>query len=502
MFNSHLEQIKIMKNKSKYSLSIKTLFTIFIQLITSGVCFGQARTEKIEELMHYSYQTGQFNGAVMVAEHGKIIYSKGFGLANMDWDIPNQATTKFRLGSITKQFTALLILQLVEQGKIKLSEPIRTYLPDYPKSAGSKVTIHHLLSHSSGIRDYTTLSSFRNGGNQKAYTPAALIKLFSELPLDFTPGQKYSYSNSGYVLLGYIIEKVSGKTYSQCLQESILSPLKMINTGYEYSDSIIQNRANGYDVNRKKFSNAAYINMDATYAAGALYSTTEDLFLWDQALYSTQLLSSKSMDLLFTQHIPVDKNSSYGYGWFVGDVSNVTEGKLRVVQHSGSLPGFVTRVSRMPADKNLIILLNNTSSAPLREISDAIRSILYNKPYSLPKLSFAKLILEVMRNEGLSSGVEKIKEFKNSNLYTIYEIDINEAGYQLLQSGKVKEAIEVLKLNLEVFPRSGNAYDSLAEAYLKDGNKEKAILNYKKAVELDSKNKNAKKMLKKISKLM
>ncbi|SHL58230.1 serine hydrolase [Chryseobacterium polytrichastri] len=479
--------------KNLYSL--KSILLIVFYLLGLNTGFGQSKAEQIEKLMTFSHETGQFNGSLVVAEHGKVIYKKGFGLANMEWDIPNQANTKFRLGSITKQFTAVLVMQLVEQGKIKLDAPIVTYLPGYPPQAGEKVTIHHLLSQSSGIKDYTNLPGFRNGGSQNALSPEALIKLFADQPLEFEPGEKFAYSNSNYVLLGKIIERVTGSSYAQYVQDNIFTPLKMQNSGYDNSSIIVKSQARGYEQNGDGYVNASYVNMNNTYAAGALYSTVEDLFLWDQALYSPQLLSAKSLNLLFANQMAINKNSYYGYGWYVGEVSNLTKNRLRIAQHSGNLPGFVTRICRMPSDKNLIVLLNNTTNAPLREISDAISAILYDKPFTMPRISLAKTIFEIMAKQGLAMGVEKIKQLKNSEAYIIQEVDMNEGAYQLLQAGKMQEALEMLKLNAETFPSSGNVYDSLGEAYLKTGNKELAIINYKKAVELDSKNDNAKKML-------
>lgn len=483
----------------KNLLSSKPVTLTLFCLFALNVCIGKPKAEQINKLMAFCYESGQFNGSLLVVEHGKVIYEKGFGLANMEWGIPNRSNTKFRIGSITKQFTAMLVLQLVEQGKIKLDEPIQTYLPDYPSPTGEKITIHQLLSHSSGIKDYTSLPGFRNGGSQGPVTPDDLIKMFAGLPLGFDPGEKFAYSNSGYIVLGKIIEKVSGQSYAQCLQDNIFAPLKMVNSGYDNNSVLLRNRASGYQKSGGHYVNASHIDMDAAYAAGALYSTVKDLLLWDRALYSDQLLSPQSMALLFANQIPIHKNASYGYGWYVGDVPNLTKHALRVVQHGGNLPGFVTRISRMPEDRNLIVLLNNTGVAPLGEISDAIRAILYGKPFTLPKISFAKTILEVMTNQGLARGIEKMNELKSSIYYDVQEADMNEAGYYLLRAGKIEEALEILKFNAEKFPRSGNVYDSLGEAYLKAGHKEQAILNYKKAIALDPDNKNAIKALEEIS---
>tara|TARA_R110002124_G_scaffold101952_1_gene249773 strand:- start:1124 stop:2623 length:1500 start_codon:yes stop_codon:yes gene_type:complete len=499
MINNQSLKQSNMKQVSNASLTKTIVIGLLLQLVPINSTTAQTKAEKIDQLMNTYSQYEQFNGSVLVAEHGKIIYEKGFGMANMEWNLPNEVNTKFRLGSITKQFTAVLTLKLVEQGKIKLDVPITTYLPDYPKSNGDKITIHQLLTHTAGISNYTSFPNFTKDLSRNPSTPEAFVKTFADLPLDFTPGEKFSYSNSGYFLLGYIIEKVSGKSYEDYLQENILTPLKMINSGYDHSDIILKNRASGYDKKGRNYSNTSYIDMGIPYAAGSLYSTVDDLYLWDQALYTNQLLSPKSMDLLFTGYMPA-RNESYGYGWFIGEVSNGTNDKLKVTSHGGGINGFNTIISRIPADKNLVVILNNTGGTVLNEMTTSIQNILYDKPYDLPKKSLAASLLEDISDDGLVIGLEKFKENKKANNYALSEDEMNNIGYQFLQSEKVEEAVAVFKLNAEAFPKSGNAYDSLGEAYLKNGNKKLAIFNYKKSVELDPTNENGKKVLAEITK--
>ncbi|MBE8727156.1 serine hydrolase [Flavobacterium hungaricum] len=479
--------------------SIQLIALSFLVLLSTSIATAQDKARQIEDLLNKYKEYGQFNGAALVAENGKVIFKKGFGEANMEWNIPNQADTKFRLGSISKQFTALLIVKLAEEGKIKLDVPITTYLKDYPKENGDKITIHHLLTHTSGIPNYTSAPNFFKDKARNPYTPEEFVKTFSSLPLEFTPGEKFNYSNSGYFLLGYIIEKISGKTYEQYLQEIIFTPLKMVNSGYDHSDVILKNRAAGYEKHGKKVVNAAYLDMSIPYAAGSLYSTVEDLYLWDQALYTTKLLSEKAMESLFKPYISAGR-ASYGYGWFIDEVDNGTKDKIKTVGHGGGINGFNTIISRYPADKNLIVLLNNTGGTVLGEMNDAIKAILYKQPFNQPKKSLALDLLDIYTAKGLTAGNEAYKKLKNDPVYAIKEGDINRVGYQLLQDGKKKEAIEVFKINTETFPKSGNAYDSLGEAYLADGDKKLAIVNYKKSVELDPTNEGGKKVLAEITK--
>lgn len=475
--------------------SIKLILFVVIIHICSPTIFAQDKAKKIEQLLNKYNEYGLFNGSALVAENGKVIFKKAYGFANMEWNIPNKTTTKFRLGSITKQFTAFLIVKLAEDGKLKLDAPVTTYLPDYPKENGNRITIHNLLTHTSGIPNYTDAPDFFKDKSRNPYTPEEFVKTFDKLPLQFTPGEKFSYSNSGYFLLGYIIEKVSGRTYEQYLQETILTPLKMVNTGYDHSDIIIKDRASGYEKQGKSIHNAPYIDMSIPYAAGSLYSTVEDLYLWDQSLYTNQLLSEKSMDLLFKPYITTGGNDSYGYGWSVEEASNGTQNNVKIIGHGGGINGFNTIISRIPANKNLVVLLNNTGGTVLNEMNDAIRAILYNQSFDPPKKSLAIELLDVFMTKGTVDGLDTYTKLKNDPTYKIKEVDMNRVGYLLLKAGKKKEAIEVFKINVATYPKSGNAYDSLGEAYLADGNKKLAIENYSKSVEFDPTNENGKKVL-------
>ena len=481
----------------KKPIKLIALFVV-LQLFAFST-YAQDKAKQIDQLLSKYNEYGQFNGSALVSENGKVIFKKGYGFANMEWDIPNQPNTKFRLGSISKQFTALLIVKLAEEGKLKLDVPITTYLPDYPKATGDKITIHHLLTHTSGIPNYTSAPNFFKDKSRDPFTPEEFVKTFSSLPLEFTPGEKFQYSNSGYFLLGYIIEKVSGKSYEQYLQETILTPLKMVNSGYDHADIILKNRAAGYEKKGKQIINAFYLDMSIPYAAGSLYSTVEDLYLWDQALYTTKLLSEKSMESLFKPYIKAG-NGFYGYGWFLEEEPNGDKAKLKVVEHGGGINGFNTVISRIPADKNLVVLLNNTGGTILDEMNAGIRAILYNQPLKQPKRSLAFELLDVFSQKGPTAGTTTYKKLKNDPTYGIKEEDINRVGYELLQNGKKKEAIEVFKINTETFPKSGNAYDSLGEAYLADGDKKLAIENYTKSIALDPSNENGKKVLAEISK--
>lgn len=469
---------------------------IFLLTSTLNVSYSQTKIDKIDKLVSAYSEYEQFNGSILVAEKGAVIYKKGFGSANMEWNIPNQPDTKHRLGSITKQFTAMAILQLVQQGKLKLDVPVSTYLPDYPKKNGEQITIHHLLTHTSGTPNLTAFPNFFKDISPNTYSPTELVKNFADSALQFKPGEKFAYSNSGYILLGAIIEKVTGKSYEQVVQENIFTPLKMNNTGYDHHGPLLKNRASGYEKNGRTYVNSNYIDMSVPYAAGSLYSTVEDLYLWDQALYTEKLLPKKYMDMLFAKHIQSSKGY-YGYGWFMGEmlIGNTKE-KVQTTGHGGGIDGFNTLITRIPSEQSLVVILNNTGGAPLHEMTIAINGILHDKPYEFPQRSLAHSLSDWIAKDGITTAILQYKKVKDSSAYYLDENEMNGAGYQFLQSGKVKEATEVFKLNTEAFPNAWNAFDSYGEALMALGEKKLAVESYRRSVELNPANPGGIKVLK------
>ena len=462
-----------MKNKRH------VLFSLVMIAFTS-MAFAQNKAKQIDDLMRRYVDNGKFNGTVLVAENGKVIFKKGYGLANMEWGTPNEPDTKFRLGSLTKQFTSMLIMQLVEQGKLRLEGKITDYLTDYPKAAGDKITIHHLLTHTSGIPNYSDLPDYRTYERNR-FKPADFIKKFSELPLTFEPGSAFAYSNSGYVLLGAIIEKVTGKSYEKVLQENIFTPLQMLNTGYDMSSKILPNRASGHQRWNLVYENAPYIDMSIPYAAGALYSTVEDLFLWDQALYTDKLLSASSKALLFTPY-----KNDYAYGWGIGkkQVGQLKD-SIEVMNHQGAVNGFITSLIRIPKNRQLVVLLDNTGANNLSAVQNDIIKILYNQPFDLPKVSVAYVLGNAIQNNSLAAALNQYEKIKKQPAYDLNEADINQMGYNLIGVRKIKEALALMNINVIQFPRSANAWDSRAELYMLNGEKAQAIRDYKKSLELD-----------------
>ncbi len=469
-----------------FSITLSLVFILFAFRIDSH---AQDKVSKIDALIQAYTDYGQFNGSVLVAEGGKVIYKKGFGLANREWNIPNRPDTKFRLGSITKQFTSMLILQLVEQGKIDLEGKLSNYLSYYRNDTGSRVTIHHLLTHSSGIPSYTSLPNFFKDISRDPYPAEEFIKKYCSGDLEFEPGSKYVYNNSGYFLLGAIIEAITGKTYEEVLTERIFDPLGMKNSGYDRHEPITPNRAAGYSITFDGYLNAPYLDMSLPYAAGSLYSTVEDLYVWDQALYTEKLLSAKMKELLFKPHI-----SSYGYGWIIREKSLPdSEVKLTSISHGGGINGFNTLIERLIDDKHLIVLLNNTPGANLGQMSDAIIRILYDKSYTLPKRSIAEVMYKTLMERDVQFAIKQHETLKKEHPddYNFMAQELNRLGYHLLGMKKTEDAIEIFKLNIKTYPKYANGYDSLGEAYMISGKKDLAIKNYAKSLELNPNNTNA-----------
>jgi CubicO group peptidase (beta-lactamase class C family) len=485
--------------RNNFFTSRRLLFCAVIALFLSQhAAHAQDHAAKIHDVLALAHKYRQFNGSALVAQNGKVIYKGAFGPANMEWNIPNTPDSRFRLGSITKQFTAMLTLQLVEQDKLKLDAKISDYLPDYRKDVGNKVMIHHLLTHTSGIPSYTSQPGFFENVSRNPYKVDEFLKKYASGELEFEPGAKYSYNNSGYFLLGAIIERVTGKPYEQVLKENIFDPVGMKNTGYDHHDTIIPKRASGYSKTADGYTNALYLDMSIPYAAGSLYSTVEDLYLWDQSLYTEKQLSAQSKALMFKPFL-----QDYAYGWVVRNASfKQNDQPVQLITHGGGINGFTTMIVRYPKEKNLIVMLDNTGSSYLDRLSDSIARILYNQPYEPPKISIVSLLEDTIIEKGIEAGIAQYRELKakQAATYDFSEGELNQLGYRLLRSGKAKEAIEIFKLNVEAYPQAFNTYDSLAEAYASVNERELAIQNYKKSVELNPNNTNAAEVLKRLEK--
>jgi CubicO group peptidase (beta-lactamase class C family) len=361
------------------NLKIVCIILLLITAVNFKPSYSAEKSTLIDSIINEYHNQGLFNGSLLVAEEDMVIYRNGIGYANIEWNIPNTPHTKFRIASLTKQFTSMLVLQSVEQGLIALDAHVSAYLPEYPEKQGGQIKIHQLLSHTSGMPHYEAIPDFFPGNSRQPYKPTEFIRLFWNLDLMSKPGTEYSYSSFGYYLLGVILEKVHGKPYEDLLKEKILDPVGMNETVMDNHGRIEMYRAAGYDVTENGLKNASFRDMSTAFSTGALLSTVEDLYLWDRELYDDNLLPARYKNKLFKPNL-----ENYGYGWCVEKVPcDNNRDSTTVVWHWGETNGFTSRIERFIDDRKLIVLLRNTSNPPkgnLEIIAKDIRDVLYGQP--------------------------------------------------------------------------------------------------------------------------
>ena len=378
-------------------------------LLLAGATLVQNIDSRLDQIVQSYVANKQFMGTVLVARGSDVLFSKGYGSANLEWAIPNTPTTKFRLGSITKQFTAASILLLEERGKLKVDDPVKKYLPDAP-AAWDKITIFHVLTHTAGIPNFTSFPDYRTT-EAVATTPEKLVARFRDKPLDFEPGEKWNYSNSGYVLLGYLIEKISGQSYEKFLQENIFTPLGMKDSGYDSNFAVIARRATGYAPSPDGPVAAGFIHMSIPFSAGALYSTTEDLLRWEQGLFSGKVLSAASLQKMTTPF-----KSDYAFGLLV----HTDKGQKRI-EHNGGIEGFNTSMSYYPEDKLTVVVLGNLNGPAPDQIVPVLAAVAHGESVTLTserkEIMLDRKVLE--RYVGayqLASGVSMLITLDNDRL--------------------------------------------------------------------------------------
>jgi CubicO group peptidase (beta-lactamase class C family) len=340
---------------------------------------------KLEELMDTYTKQEKFNGTVLVAYKGKVLLEKGYGLRSVADSSKNDNNSIFQIGSITKQFTSTVILKLQEKKKLNIEDKLSKYFPDYPK--GDSITIQQLLTHTSGIYSYTSDRDFMENEVTKPSNRQKMMALFKDKPLDFSPGTQWNYSNSGYSLLGYIIEDVAKMPYEQAVRQYIFNNAGMWHSGFDFTHLMSKNKAVGY-FKLKKDENipAPIVDSSVSYSAGAIYSTAGDLYKWFQAMQQNKIISKESKTLGQTA-----VKNNYGFGWFIDS----TAGK-RSVGHSGGIHGFTSNMVSIPEDDACVILLSNSGSTFLEPMTKSIYAILYDKPYELPR---EKVAIELTEEE-------------------------------------------------------------------------------------------------------
>ena len=340
---------------------MKNLKTILFSMVAFLIFYSNSNAQLnnyesktlIQKELQNHFKPDEPGVTLLVAKKGEVIFSGAIGMANLELDIPMKADNVLRIGSITKQFTAVAILMLQEQGKLNINDDITKHLPSYPTN-GEKITIEHLLTHTSGIRSYTSLPYFMQDIKDDKST-TEMLDLFKDKEMLFDPGTEFSYNNSGYFLLGVIIEKVSGITYEDFIEKNVFEKVGMKNSYYGRADQIIPNRASGYELEGGETVNAPYISMTIPYAAGSLLSTVEDLYKWNQAVFAYQLIKKPSLDKATISYVLKNgETTDYGYGWGI----NSFYGE-KVIQHSGGINGFTTNAMYLPEQDIFIVALSN-----------------------------------------------------------------------------------------------------------------------------------------------
>jgi CubicO group peptidase (beta-lactamase class C family) len=368
-------------NKNSLRATRIAFFVLSLQLVHAQVDASSATLHRIDAYLAQQTAQGTFRGSVLIGIHDDIALEKGYGLANEEWSAANTPATKFRIASLTKQFTAASILLLEERGLLSVHDSIAKYVPDLPV-AWQPITLHQLLTHTSGIPNFTEGEHSGSTPNRIGITPRQTLGIVASEPLDFAPGTKLHYSNTGYILLGMVIEKVSGISYADFLEKNIFTPLQMTNSGYDTAAKILSQRAAGYTRDEKgRITNADFIDMNGPFAAGGIYSTVEDMYRWNEALTMPgKLLSADSLRQMFTVY---PETSAYGSNYGYGVVLTHRFGKL-LYYHGGGVNGFSSVIQRYPADGLCIVILENVDPSEPWNIADHIAAELFHQPPPAP----------------------------------------------------------------------------------------------------------------------
>jgi CubicO group peptidase (beta-lactamase class C family) len=373
----------------KKQLILVAIMVFATSFYAGAQSLNKQETKEIDELLNEAVEPGGPGLTALISVKGEIVYDKALGLADVELNVPMNTGNIFRIGSITKQFTAVAILQLVEQGKLSLQDDITKYIEDYP-THGYTITIEHLLTHTSGIQSYTSMADFMEKQIRTDMTPEELIDIFDNEPMNFAPGEQFRYNNSGYFLLGYIIELVSGMSYEEYITENIFKPVGMENSYYGSASRIIMNRAKGYEKQGDTLlKNASYLSMTLPYAAGSLLSTTHDLQKWTNAVMKGKVVD---MDLLEKAHTPFVLNnggtSYYGYGWMMRSIlgSNTFE-------HGGGINGFLTDAIYLPDEDVYVAVLGNCLCINPGKLTEKIAAIVLDKDAEKEEMEIDSLLL-------------------------------------------------------------------------------------------------------------
>lgn len=468
-------------HSSRKNMLIKRLTILLYCLITGIVLFAQNKNAVLSDIMHTYHSYNMFDGAVLVAEKGKIIYKDAFGLANHEWNIPNTTDTKFMLGSVSKPLTATLMLIQVQKGLISLNKTVADYLPEFKNKPAAKTTIKQLLSHTSGIPNYDIIKDFFPAISRKNFTREDYVKVFMDSSLSFEPGTRYSYSSWGYFTLGYIMERVTGKSYQELMKQDIFDKLQMSNSGSYQHLQIVPNRASGYDYSFGGYTSADFRDQSNTMGTGDLYSTVDDLFKFHLALSNHVLLNKQLTDEMLAPGI---MPARYGYGWFNQNFKLTDTDSVAANFHLGMTEGFISFMLRIPSTNSFALILCNSSPTDFFGIIKNLVKVLYNKPVKL-KQPVHKKMETYLSQIGAEKSVLEYKKMKaDSANYYIDWISMNFIAEQLLNLKRYEDAKVISENNAAEFPDKDLVMLTMGNIYLAMNKKEDAIKFYKKALQL------------------
>jgi len=367
----------------------RTGFLLLILLFVLSQSNCQKNLEEYDQLMDEKFTSDGPGAAALIVRDGKILYRKAFGMANMELDVVMSPDHVFRIGSITKQFTACAILKLAEEGKLDLQDDITTFIDDYP-THGYTITIEHLLTHTSGIKSYTSMFEWTTEVRKKDFTPPELIDYFKNQPMDFAPGEEFRYNNSAYFILGYIIELVSGKTYESYVEENFFKPLGMENSYYGSTSQIIHNRADGYAREGEGYKNDDFLSMTQPYGAGSLLSTVDDLYTWYKAVMDHKVISEESLQKATTSNFLNNRRKTgYGFGWFLRNIQGSPS-----ITHGGGINGYLTASMFLPEEQLFIALFSNCTCNDPGILATKMAAIALGKPYGWEPITLDEELLK------------------------------------------------------------------------------------------------------------
>ncbi|MEO6669509.1 MAG: serine hydrolase [Ferruginibacter sp.] len=445
-------------------------------LITST---AQSKKDKLNEIMTTYHEYNMFDGAVLVAEHGKIIYTAAFGMANREWDIPNAVDTKFMIGSVSKPLTAMLMLVQVQKGLIGLDSTVAKYLPEFSGKPAGKVTIRQLLNHTSGMPNYDITKDFFPRISRQHFSREEYVRVYMDSALAFEPGTKYAYSSWGYFTLGYIMERVTGKTYSALMKEDIFDKLQMKNSGSYYHTDIVNKRATGYDYSFGGYTSSDFRDQSNTMGTGDLYATVEDLFKFHLAISEHTLINEALTKEMLA---PGMRPAQYGFGWFNKFFKYTATDSIASNFHLGMTEGFISFILRIPSTNSLILILCNSAPTDFFGITGNLAKVLYNKPVQV-KQPAHKVIEKII---GEKKSLQAIREYnrmkEDSAHYYIDWISMNFLAEQLLGLKRLDDARIIAENNAREFPNRDLVMVTMANIYLALNRKADAIIYYKKAL--------------------